>query len=138
MATKKSKLTFTQNEQNEKEVKPYCEKAAIAVDAKEAAEAEREKATKALKAQLDSDPETKTYTGTVVYIFNGIMYKIRVQRPDNTDWLSKRLKDPDLKELKTVEKKISELEKRSKELKEQLSQNHPKCLDKGFVIGYLK
>ena len=41
-------------------------------------------------------------------------------------------------ELKTVEKKIAELEKRSKELKEQLSTNHPKCLDKGFVIGYLK
>ena len=98
--SKKQKLTFEQNNQTEKHLQPYCTQAAIAAVEKQKADELREQASKELQDKLDSDPETKDFTGTVVYICEGEMYKIRVQRPDKTDWLSKRLSDPQFKEYK--------------------------------------
>ena len=136
----KKNITFEQNKENEKEkhLKPYCEKAAVALTAKDDADELRPLASAELQAMLDAKPETKDYTGTVVYICNGEAYKLRVQRPDNTDWMKKRLKDPNLKELKAVKKLIAKKEKRAKELVESLTADHPKCVSKGFVMAYLR
>ena len=136
----KKNITFEQNKENdnEKHLKPYCEKAVIALDAKADADDLRPLAAAELKAMLDENPETKDYTGTVVYICDGKAYKIRVQRPDKTEWLKKRLKDPNLKELKAVKEVIAEKEKRAKELVDSLTADHPKCVDKGFVMAILK
>ena len=136
--SKKQKLTFEQNNQTEKHLQPYCTQAAIAAVEKDKADALRPLAAEELKAKLASDPETKDFTGTVVYICDGQMHKIRVQRPDNTNWLDKRLNDPDLKELKTIKKLIAEKEKRAKELVESLTEAHPRCVEKGFVMAYLR
>ena len=136
--SKKQNLTFEKNNQTEKHLQPYCAQAAIAAVEKQKADELREQASKELQDKLESDPETRDFTGTVVYICEGEMYKIRVQRPDKTDWLSKRLNDPQLKELKAIKKLIAEKEKRAKELVESLTEAHPRCVEKGFVMAYLR
>ena len=135
--SKKQNLTFEQNNQTEKHLKPYCEAAETAAEYKRAADELREQASMELQTKLDSDPETRDFTGTVVYICEGEMYKIRVQRPDKTDWLSKRLSDPQLKEYKALRHELEQKELRRKELETDLAAAHPKCVEKGFVIGLL-
>ena len=76
-------------------------------------------------------------TKLLVYICEGEMYKIRVQRPDKTDWLSKRLNDPLFKEYKALMLDLGKKELRRKELETDLAAAHPKCVEKGFVIGLL-
>ena len=105
--SKKQNLTFEKNNQTEKHLQPYCAQAAIAAVEKQKADELREQASKELQDKLESDPETRDFTGTVVYICEGEMYKIRVQRPDKTDWLSKRLSDPQFKEYKAGEEGVS-------------------------------
>ena len=138
MAKKNAKnLTFEKNEVKEQQLKPYCEQAAIAAVEKSKAEALRPLAAKELQDKLDADPETKDFTGTVVYLCDDKIYKIRVQRPDKTDWLSKRLKDPNLKALKELSKEIEKKKNKADELKAQLAGDHPKCIDRDFIIAYL-
>ena len=136
----KKNITFEQNKENENEkhLKPYCEKAAIALEAKTDADELRPLASDELKAMLDENPETKDYTGTVVYICDGKAYKIRVQRPDKTDWMKKRLKDPKFKPYKALHKEVKEKEKKLKEYEDGFAEAHPKCVDKGFVMALLK
>ena len=135
--SKKQNLTFEKNNQTEKHLQPYCTQAAIAAVEKQKADELREQASKELQDKLESDPETRDFTGTVVYICEGEMYKIRVQRPDKTDWLSKRLNDPQLKEYKALMDELEKKESRRKELETGLAAAHPKCVEKGFVIGLL-
>ena len=63
MAKKNQKLTLSQNEGQE-HLKPYCKEAKVAAEHKANAEALRVKATEELQKKLDSDPETKDFTGT--------------------------------------------------------------------------
>ena len=136
MAKKNQKLTLSQNEGQE-HLKPYCKEAKVAAEHKANAEALRVKATEELQKKLDSDPETKDFTGTVVCIFDDQVYKIRVQRPESCDWRSKRLDDPNLKKYKALMKDIEYRTAYAKELEQQLAEAHPKCITKGFVIGFL-
>ena len=136
MAKKTKNITLA-NAAEEKHLKPYCAQAAIAAVEKQKADELREQASKELQTKLDSDPETKDFTGTVVYLCEGEMYKIRVQRPDKTDWLSKRLSDPLFKEYKALMLDLGKKELRRKELETGLAAAHPKCVEKGFVIGLL-
>ena len=136
MAKKTKNITLA-NAAEEKHLKPYCAQAAIAAVEKQKADELREQASKELQTKLDSDPETKDFTGTVVYLCEGEMYKIRVQRPDKTDWLSKRLNDPLFKEYKALMLELEQKELRRKELESDLAAAHPKCVEKGFVIGLL-
>ena len=136
MAKKTKNITLA-NAAEEKHLKPYCAQAAIAAVEKQKADELREQASMELQTKLDSDPETKDFTGTVVYLCEGEMYKIRVQRPDKTDWLSKRLNDPKFKEYKALMLELEQKELRRKELETDLAAAHPKCVEKGFVIGLL-
>ncbi len=136
MAKKTKNITLA-NAAEEKHLQPYCAQAAIAAVEKQKADELREQASRELQTKLDSDPETKDFTGTVVYLCEGEMYKIRVQRPDKTDWLSKRLNDPQLKEYKALRHELDKKELRRKELETDLAAAHPKCVEKGFVIGLL-
>ena len=137
MATKKH-ITFEKNENKEQHLKPYCEQSKKAAEEKSKADELRPLAADELKAMLDAKPETKDYTGTVVYICDGEVYKIRVQRPDKTDWLSKRLKDQNLKKYKKLKKEIKSMEADAKDLEDQLASKHPKSVVKDFIIAYLK
>ena len=136
MAKKAKNITLA-NEASEKHLKPYCEAAETAAEYKRKADELREDASKELQDKLDDDPETKDFTGTVVYLCEGEIYKIRVQRPDKTDWRSKKLKDPLFKEYKALMLELGEKELRRKELETDLAAAHPKCVEKGFVIGLL-
>ncbi len=138
MAKKNAKnLTIEQNEVKEQQLKPYCELAAIAAEAKSKADALRPMAAEELRAKLDADPETRDFTGTVVYLCDDKIYKIRVQRPDSTDWLSKRLKDPNHKQYKQVKADIAKLELQAKKLESDLATAHPRCVSRNFVIAYM-
>ena len=134
----KKQITFEKNENKEQHLKPYCEHSKKAAEEKSKADEERPLASDELQAMLDAKPETKDYTGTVVYVCDGEAYKIRVQRSDNTDWMSKRLRDPNHKKYKALKKQIKELETDAKELEGQLAIAHPRCIDKDFTIAYLK
>lgn len=136
MATKKH-ITFEKNENKEQHLKPFCEQSEKAATEKSKADELRPLAAEELQAMLDAKPDTKDYTGTVLYLCDGQIYKIRVQRPDNTDWMSKRLDDPTLKAYKALKKQIKELEVDAKELEKQLATDHPRCVEKGFTIAYL-
>ena len=136
MAKKTKKITLA-NAAEEKHLKPYCEAAETAAEYKRKADDLREEASKELQDKLDNDPETKDFTGTVVYLCEGEIYKIRVQRPDKTDWRSKKLRDPQLKEYKALMDELDKKENRKKELEAGLAAAHPKCVEKGFVIGLL-
>ena len=136
MATKKH-ITFEKNENKEQHLKPFCVQSEKAAEEKAKADALRPLASDELQAMLDAKPETKDYTGTVVYLCDGEIYKIRVQRHDKTDWTTKRLDDPNLKELKTLTKEVDEKKSRIDELKTQLSFDHPRCIVKDFTIAYL-
>ena len=136
MAKKTKKITLA-NAAEEKQLKPYCEAAETAAEYKRKADDLRENASKELQDKLDNDPETKDFTGTVVYLCDGKIYKIRVQRPDKTDWLSKKLKDPLFKEYKALMHELEEKENHKKDLETDLAAAHPKCVVKGFVIGLL-
>ena len=133
---KKSNLTLAKNEGQE-HLKPYCKEAKVAAEHKANAEALRIKATEELKKKLDNDPDTKNFTGTVVCIYDEQVYKIRVQRPESCDWRTKRLDDPNLKAYKALMKEIDEKQATAKELEQKLTEAHPKCITKGFVIGFL-
>jgi len=135
MATKQ-KLTLAKNE-GRKHLKPYCEEAKVAAEHKNKAEDLRIKATEELRAKLDSDPETKDFKGTVVCIFDDQIYKIRVQRPTSCNWREKRLKDPDHKTYLALMKEIDEKKKKAEALEQKLAEAHPKCVEHGFVIGFL-
>ena len=134
---KKANITFEKNA-TEKHLKPYCEQAAIAAVEKGKADALRPLAAEELQSKLDGNPQTKGYTGTVVYLCDDKIHKIRVQRPDKTNWRKKRLKDPNLKAYKALMDEIDEKQSQADQLKEQLSSDHPKCLDLDFTIAYLK
>ena len=135
MATKKN-LTLGK-EEGQKHLKPYCKAAKEAAEHKALAETLRVKATEELRAKLDSDPETKDFTGTVVCIYEDQIYKVRVQRPASCDWRSKRLDDPKLKEYKALMRDIDHRAAYAKDLEQQLAEAHPKCIERGFVIGFL-
>lgn len=138
MAKNAKNLTFAENEVKEQHLKPYCIQAAIAAEQKSKADALRPLASEELQTKLDADPETKDFTGTIIYLCeDGKMYKIRVQRPDKTDWLSKRLKDPNLDQLKALKAEIAVKEQKAAELALDLAQAHPRCVNKGFVMAYL-
>ena len=140
MATKKQ-ITFEKNENNEnndQHLKPFCVQSVIAAEEKAKADNLRPLATAELQAMLDAKPDTKDYTGTVVYICDGEIYRIRVQRHDKTDWRSKRFSDPNLKELKKLADEVDEKKSRMDELKTQLAIDHPRCVTKDFTIAFLK
>ena len=134
---KKKNITFEKNESKDQHLKPFCEQSEKAATEKSKADALRPLAAEELQAMLDAKPETKDYKGTVVYLCDGEIYKIRVQRPDNTDWMSKSLKDPNHKAYKALKSRIKAMEADAKNLEEQLAIDHPRCVDKGFTIAYL-
>ena len=134
-----SKLTFKQTEnENEQHLKPFCEKASIAAYWKAKAEELRPLASAELQAKLEADPETKDFTGTVVYMCDDLIYKIRVQRRSSCDWRTKHLKDPKLKEYKALMDQIDDLKENAAKLEGELAEAHPKCVEHTFIIGYLK
>ena len=136
MATKKQNITLAKSDANQ-QLKSFCEQSEIMSRYKSKVDELRPDAAAELLNRLDSAPETKDYTGTVVYICGDKNYKIRVQRPDNTDWTKKTIKDKRVKQLKDLKKTIKEKEKEAKELENDLAIDHPKCIDRGFVISFL-
>lgn len=133
----KKNITFEKNEKQDQHLKPYCEQAAVAAVEKSKADELRPLAAEELQAKLDGNAETKGYTGTVVYLCDDKIYKIRVQRPDNTNWRKKRLNDPNLKAYKALMNEIDDMQAKAKKLEGLLAEAHPKCLNNGFVIAYL-
>ena len=136
MTTKNQNVTLKKND-GTKFLQPFCENAAAAAFWKNKAEELRPQASDELKAKLDSDPDTKNFTGTVVYLCDDKIYKIRVQRPTSCNWRKKQLKDPNLKEYKALMDEIDEKKALASKLEEQLAKDHPKCLESGFVIAFL-
>ncbi len=136
MATKKTNITVAKDDANQ-QLKSFCEQSEIAAFYKAKADELRPDAATELQNRLDSDPNTKDFTGTVVYICGDKNYKIRVQRPDNTDWTKKTIKDKRIKQLKDLKKIIKEMEEKVKEVTNNLAIDHPKCIDRGFVMAFL-
>ena len=137
MAKKEVKaITLAKNEAK-KSIKPFCEESAKLADQKAKVEELRPMAIEELQAKLNADPDTRDFTGTVVCMYDDKIYKIRVQRPDKTDWRSKRLKDPNLRKLKKLMQEIDAKKKDAEELVAQLAIDHPKCVNLGFTIAFL-
>ena len=136
MAKNGKKVTLTKSD-DKKALKPYCEQAKIAAENKRKADELRPAAAAYLQQKLDSDPETKDFTGTIVCIFEDVMYQIRVQRPLSVNWLEKRLDDPNHKKYKALMKEIEEKQALAKELETDLAKAHPKCVERGFSIAFL-
>ena len=130
-------VTFEKNT-GKKEMKPYCVEAKVLAAQKQKVDLLKPTATKWLQEKLGSDLETKDFTGTVVCLYDGQMYKIRVQRPDTTDWKKKRPQnEPRHKELLDCYKQQEDLKAHISDLEKELAEAHPKCVDKGFVISFL-
>jgi len=137
MAKKNEKAIKLAKNEAKKSIKPFCEESAKLANQKSRVEELRPLAVKELQAKLDADPETKDFTGTVVCMYDDQMYKIRVQRPDKTNWREKRLKDDNLVQYKQIMDEIDAKKVRAEELVAQLAIDHPKCVNKGFTIAYL-
>ena len=146
MSNKNQNATLAKNGKNvtlekndgKKQVKPYCEAAKEAAEAKRKADELRPAAVEWLQTKLNNDPELKSFTGTIVCMYDGVLYKLRIQRPDNTDWSKKNLKDePNLVELKQCYKDRDALKARIAELEDELEKAHPKCVERGFVVSFL-
>ena len=133
---KKNNVTIKKNDA-QKHIRPFCEQSAIAAEYKRTIDELRPLAAQELQHKLDSDPETIGYKGTVVYLCDDKIYKIRVQRPESCNWMIKRLKDPLLKKYKATMKEYKELETLLNDLDEQLRKNHPQCVEHGFSIAFL-
>ena len=133
---KKNNVTIKKNEVK-KHIRPFCEQSAIAAEYKRAIDELRPLAAQELQNKLDSNPETIGYKGTVVYLCDDKIYKIRVQRPESCNWMKRRLKDPLLKKYKATMKEFKELEKLLDDLDVQLREKHPDCVEYGFTIAFL-
>ena len=137
MAKKEVKaITLAKNEAK-KSIKPFCEKSAELAKIKNRVEELRPMAVKELQAKLNADPDTRDFTGTVVCMYDDKIYKIRVQRPDKTNWRSKRLHDANLREYKQLMDEIDAKKSKAEELVAQLAIDHPKCVNLGFTIAFL-
>ena len=137
MAKKQVKaITLAKNEAK-KSIKPFCEESAKLADIKNKVDELRPLAVAELQAKLNADPETKDFTGTVVCMYDDKIYKIRVQRPDKTDWRSKRLNDPNLRQYKQLMDEIDAKKGQADKLVAQLAIDHPKCVKLGFTIAFL-
>ena len=133
---KKNNVTIKKNEVK-KHIRPFCEQSAIAAEYKRTIDGLRPLAAQELQHKLDSDPETIGYKGTVVYLCDDKIYKIRVQRPESCDWMKRRLKDPLLKQYKATMKEFKDVEKRLKKQDAELREKHPDCVEHGFTIAFL-
>ena len=138
VAKKEVKKVTLNNNDGKKQMKPYCEESQKLAELKVIVDGLKPAALEWLKEKLDSDPETVNFTGTVVCVFNDQVYKIRVQRPDQTKWRNKRLDDPKLKELKALYRVQDEVKNDIAKLENDLAEAHPKCVDKSFTIAFLK
>ena len=138
VAKKEVKKVTLSNNDGKKQMKPYCEESQKLAELKVIVDGLKPAALEWLKEKLDSDPETVNFTGTVVCVFNDQVYKIRVQRPDQTKWRNKRLDDPKLKELKALYRVQDEVKSDIAKLENDLAEAHPKCVDKSFTIAFLK
>ena len=137
MAKKEVKAISLAKNEAKKSIKPFCEKSAELVEIKNKVEELRPLAVAELQAKLNTDPDTKDFTGTVVCMYDDQIYKIRVQRPDKTDWRAKRLNDPNLRQYKKIMDDIDAQKAKAEELVAQLAVDHPKCVKKGFTIAFL-
>ena len=137
MAKKNEKAIKLAKNEAKKSIKPFCEESAKLANQKSRVEELRPLAVKELQAKLDADPDTKDFTGTVVCMYDDQMYKIRVQRPDKTNWREKRLKDDNLVQYKQIMDEIDAKKTRAEELVAQLAIDHPKCVNQGFTIAFL-
>ena len=137
MAKKEVKaITLAKNEAK-KNIKPFCEESVKLAEIKSNVDKLRPLATEELQAKLAADPDTQNFTGTVVCMYDDQIYKIRVQRPDKTDWRSKRLNDPNLREYKQLMDEIDEKKAQAEQLIAQLAIDHPKCVNLGFNIAFM-
>ena len=138
LAAKNGKNVTLEKNNGKKEMKPYCEASKELAEQKRKVEELKPVALEWLKTKLNSDPETKDFTGTVLCLYDGIMYKVRVQRPDITDWKKKHPQnDPRHKELLGCYEQQEDLKAHISDLEEQLAEAHPKCVENGFVISFL-
>ena len=81
MAKKNEKAIKLAKNEAKKSIKPFCEESAELVEIKNKVEELRPLAVAELQAKLNTDPDTKDFTGMVVCMYDDQMYKIRVQRP---------------------------------------------------------
>ena len=137
MAKNGKNVTFEKNN-GKKEMKPYCEASKELAEQKRKVDELKPAAVEWLKTKLNGDPETKNFTGTVLCVYDEIVYKVRVQRPETTDWKKKHPQnDPRHKELLVCYKQQEDLKAHISDLEAQLAEAHPKCVDSGFVISFL-
>lgn len=127
----------TLNNDGKKEMKPYCVESQKLAEQKSKVDALKPAAMEWLKQKLESDPETADFKGTVVCVYDGILYKIRVQRPDQTDWRKKTIKDERLTKLKQLYKLQEEMKETIADLESKLAADHPLCVNKGFTLAFL-
>lgn len=137
LVKKGNKLTLN-NQINDEHLRPFCEQSEQAVKHKQRADEERPYAAEDIRQALDSNPETKDFTGTVVYIIGSKIYKIRVQRKSSCNWREKMLDDPKLKEYKDLMRENDKMQAAAKKLEAELAEAHPKCITRDFVIAYMK
>ena len=135
-AKKGNKLTL--NQVNDAHIRPFCEQSEQAAKYKRKADEQRPLAANEIRQALDRNPETKDFTGTVVYIIGSKIYKIRVQRPASCNWREKRLGDPKLRVYKDLMREIDQMQAAAKKIESELAEAHPKCINHDFVIAYMK
>ena len=134
---KNTKNVTLEKNDGKKQIKPYCEEARKLAEQKRIVDDLRPIAAAWLQEKLDSDPETKDFTGTVVCVYDGVLYKIRVQRRASCNWREKNLKDPNLKALKELYTTQDGLKAEIAKLEEEMVKAHPKCIARDFVISFL-
>ena len=133
---KKQNITLAKEEAKQ-HLKPYCEQAEKAAEYKRKADELRPLAAEELQEKLDNNPDTKDFTGTVVYLCDDKAYKIRVQRKSSCNWREKRLDDPLLKNYKDLMDTIDGLKETAKQMEDDLAKAHPKCVKRELSIAFL-
>ena len=146
MAKKTKNITLA-NEAGEKHLKPYCEAAEIAAEYKRAADELREKASMELQDKLDTDSESREFTGTVLYLCDGKIYKIRVQRPTSYTWeMNTQIQDENLTYYKRLHCMYEQLQTDVKEARadlkhtgDRLANAHPdsESIKHGFTVAIM-
>ena len=131
-----SKMMLEKND-GKKQMKPYCEEAQKLAELKRKVEELKPAASEWLQQKLASNPETKDFTGTVLCLYDGVPYKIRVQYRTSCDWREKKLKDPRHKQLLDLYSQQDKLKQSVEQLEGDLATDHPKCIKRDFVMSFL-
>ena len=134
---KQSKNVTLKKDDGKKQMKPYCEEAKILAEQKRKVDELKHAASAWLQHKLENDPDTKNFSGTVLCVYDGILYKIRVQRRKSCNWKTKKLTDPRHKKLLALYREQEVLNTDIDQLESELTEAHPKCINTDFIMSFL-